>query len=61
MEGIRPTPTFSIRNEAGHLRRRRRRQTFKLHENTAPASIKHDQVRPLQLAIFHKVQTEIFD
>jgi len=61
MEGIRPTSTFCIRNEAGHLRRRRRRQTFKLDENAAAASIKKDQVRPIQLAIFHKVQTEIFD
>jgi hypothetical protein len=61
MEGIRPAPAFSIRNEAGHLSRRRPRQTSKLHENAAPASIKQDQVRPIQLAIFHKVQTEIFD
>jgi hypothetical protein len=26
-----------------------------------PPASRHDQVRPLQLAIFHKVQTEIFD
>jgi hypothetical protein len=52
--------SFSNRDKAGYLGRRRCRQTLKLYKDAAPADIKHYQVRGVKLADSHDGQAKIF-